>query len=54
MTKHKEGYKADCNPPYLNWRWKEGQAWACECGNIFKVGVMYYGADSWKTWDFVK
>jgi len=54
VTQHKEGYKAHCNTPQLTRQWKEGQAWACDCGNVFKVTVLETWAGYSKNWEFVK
>lgn len=38
-VKHKKGYEDYCRPPKLDRKWKEGQVWVCDCGNLLKVEV---------------
>lgn len=53
MTQHNKNYRGECETPYLSWRWKVGQVWACDCGNLFKVGLRSY-INTWKVWEEVK
>ena len=41
MYKHKKGYETYCRLPHPSIRWKEGQVWACPCGNMFTIRKVY-------------
>ena len=51
MTKHKEGYVAECEPPQLSRKWKPGQVWGCECGNLFRVTMTNSHGESFILWE---
>ena len=52
--KHAKGFESSCNPPYLSWRWKLGQVWACECGNLFRVVERCWGAECVRDWELLE
>ena len=49
-TKHKEGYSAECDPPHDVRKWKNGQVWACDCGNLFKVTMTNSFGEPFVLW----
>jgi len=51
-VRHRKGFESECQPPWawgFSWKWKIGQVWVCECGNMFKVIWSYEDKD----WEFI-
>lgn len=43
--------KEHCNTPRF-WRRREGDVWACECGQLWRVSKIYYVNFGYmKTWE---